>query len=64
MPYQMYTSVVPQALTLSMLGVACLPPLDAAARVDVEALRALGIKPTEVNKPSLVRSRRYIRRRR
>ncbi|UPX17281.1 uncharacterized protein EKO05_0007647 [Ascochyta rabiei] len=46
-PYQMYKSVVPTALTESMLETACLKPEEGAARVDVEALKALGIAPTE-----------------
>ncbi|KAF3038916.1 hypothetical protein E8E11_000595 [Didymella keratinophila] len=55
MPHQMYTSVVPSALTESMLGAACLSLLEAASRVDVEAQKAMGIPPTQGDALPLVR---------
>lgn len=54
MPYQSYTSMVPTALTESMLGVACLTPNESASRVDVEALTALGVPPTQTGARPLV----------
>ncbi|KAJ4341740.1 hypothetical protein N0V95_007132 [Ascochyta clinopodiicola] len=53
-PYQMYKSVVPTALTESMLQTACSNPNQSAAKVDVEALKALGIAPTQNDARPLV----------
>jgi hypothetical protein len=41
MPYQIYTRVVPTALTAAMLKVACLDPNDNAMRIEGEAMNRL-----------------------